>query len=294
MSERTYFVYQHFCTVNSKSYFGVTCQAKPEDRWGSNGSNYSGQYFGKKIKEEGLNWHYDFEHRILAEGLSQKDAFELEKTLIAENNSRNPEYGYNVDAGGIGHLLYTTKEAKAGAVRNKSKRAAIKLKERRANDLELDARLKAATNFNAKQRRLNPEYRTAYNAYASNKQKVLRQKLKLAEDQTQYIQLLEKGRQHSKKYRAFHLEEERERSRQNNKQRRADSTKVQKDLACARNLKAQVKALREELQSIYNKNPMLFNKDMYNILFERGEKGSYKYNSKKVLLEMLNNLGGTL
>lgn len=42
----------------------------------------------------------NFEHEILCEGLCQKDARALEIKLIAEYQSNNPRYGYNLSAGG--------------------------------------------------------------------------------------------------------------------------------------------------------------------------------------------------
>jgi hypothetical protein len=100
----------HINKINGKKYVGITCQPLKK-RWGANGGCYRGSpYFYRAIKKYG--WE-NFEHVIIAEGLFEEDAKQLEITLISKLDLRNPEYGYNMAAGGQGRLKYTTEEEKA-------------------------------------------------------------------------------------------------------------------------------------------------------------------------------------
>lgn len=95
--ERTYSVYMHTNKINGKKYIGITC-LKPNIRWGANGRNYKEcPHFWNAIQKYGWD---NFDHEILAEGLSKDDAAEMERRLICEMNTRDPRNGYNVAAGG--------------------------------------------------------------------------------------------------------------------------------------------------------------------------------------------------
>ena len=94
---RKFVVYMHVNKINGKKYVGITCQ-DVKKRWGSNGGCYGGSpHFYRAIKKHG--WH-NFEHVIIAIELTEDAAKELEMKLIAELDLRNPEYGYNITAGG--------------------------------------------------------------------------------------------------------------------------------------------------------------------------------------------------
>lgn len=92
----TYSVYKHTNKINGKVYIGITVN-EPEVRWGKDGGGYSRQLFGKAIRKYG--WE-NFEHEILFENLSQKEAFEKEIELISLYDSTNSEKGYNISKGG--------------------------------------------------------------------------------------------------------------------------------------------------------------------------------------------------
>lgn len=92
-----YFVYEHVNKVNGKRYIGITSREKVFYRWGREGNSYQSQIFGRAIKKYGWD---NFEHNILAEGLSQQDAFEMERNLIKKFETTNPKYGYNISIGG--------------------------------------------------------------------------------------------------------------------------------------------------------------------------------------------------
>lgn len=93
---KKYCVYVHTNKFNGKKYVGITSM-NPKDRW-KNGNGYSNNlYFTNAIKKYG--WEEGFTHEIIAEGLSEDAACQMEKDLIAEYNCMNPN-GYNSTSGG--------------------------------------------------------------------------------------------------------------------------------------------------------------------------------------------------
>ena len=96
-SGECYSVYLHK-SPNGKLYFGITSR-EPKIRW-NNGNGYRGNsYFWRAIKKYG--WE-NFEHIVLASGLNEQEACDMEVKLIAEYRSNNPLYGYNLSRGGEG------------------------------------------------------------------------------------------------------------------------------------------------------------------------------------------------
>lgn len=96
--ENTWSVYRHENTVNRKIYFGITSQI-PKRRW-AKGTGYRNQpYFYRAIEKYGWD---KFEHKVLFQGLSEKEAKQIEIELIAQYDSTNPLIGYNLSIGGEG------------------------------------------------------------------------------------------------------------------------------------------------------------------------------------------------
>ena len=92
-----YTVYIHI-SPNNKKYIGITCQ-KPKRRW-ANGKGYiRNDYFTKAINKYGWD---NFQHIIIAKGLSEEDAKWLEIELIKIWDSTNRNKGYNITFGGEG------------------------------------------------------------------------------------------------------------------------------------------------------------------------------------------------
>ena len=91
-----YIVYIHKNKLNGKVYIGQTSQ-KPEKRW-NNGRGYetSPRFFNAILK---YGWD-NFEHIIIKQNLSLKEANDLETKLIKQYNSQNDKYGYNITSGG--------------------------------------------------------------------------------------------------------------------------------------------------------------------------------------------------
>ena len=91
----SYCVYKH-TAPNGKVYIGIT-RINPLKRW-ENGHGYkSNLHFWNAIVKYGWD---NFTHEILFDDLSECEAQEIEKTLIAEYQSNKMEYGYNRSAGG--------------------------------------------------------------------------------------------------------------------------------------------------------------------------------------------------
>lgn len=81
---------------NGKRYIGQTRQ-KLERRW-KKGSGYKEcPYVYQAIKKYG--WENTL-HELIADGLTQNQADELERELIAKYQTQNETYGYNLQSGG--------------------------------------------------------------------------------------------------------------------------------------------------------------------------------------------------
>lgn len=91
MKEHNYTVYMHKNKINNKVYIGITGQ-KPQYRW-NDGNGYKNQLFYKAIKK--YSWD-NFEHIILFENLTKKEAECKEIELIKKYNSHCNKYGYNI------------------------------------------------------------------------------------------------------------------------------------------------------------------------------------------------------
>ena len=90
-----YKVYVHINKINNKKYVGITKQ-NPRDRWRHDGVSYKTQIkFYRAIQKYGWD---NFEHIILFENLTAKEAGLKEQELIKFFDSYNN--GYNADLGG--------------------------------------------------------------------------------------------------------------------------------------------------------------------------------------------------
>ena len=96
--EANYTVYMHENKTNHKKYIGITSQT-PEERW-RKGDNYKSCHAIRRAFEK-YGWD-GFDHIILYQGLTKEEACEIEKQLIVDYDTRNPEHGYNICVGGGG------------------------------------------------------------------------------------------------------------------------------------------------------------------------------------------------
>lgn len=93
--DRNYIVYKH-TAPDGNCYIGIT-SLDANNRW-RDGKGYSGNYyFSYAINLFG--WE-NFKHEIIAEGLDEISACELEKALILKHKSNIRGYGYNIAEGG--------------------------------------------------------------------------------------------------------------------------------------------------------------------------------------------------
>ena len=93
-----YCVYRHICP-NGKVYIGITSQSV-SSRW-KNGKGYQhNAHFTSAIKKYGWD---NIKHEILFDSLTESEACEIEKELIARYKSNQREFGYNQSCGGEEH-----------------------------------------------------------------------------------------------------------------------------------------------------------------------------------------------
>lgn len=90
-----YCVYKH-TAPDGKVYIGITSK-NPSKRWDYGRGYKHNAYFTNAILKYGWN---RFDHEILYDGLSRKEAEEMERNLIAEYHSNDPLYGFNLTNGG--------------------------------------------------------------------------------------------------------------------------------------------------------------------------------------------------
>lgn len=111
--DRRWCVYMHIFP-NNKKYIGITCE-KPQHRWGKGGSGYLAMKDGKytqpaiahainKYCKKSEDWDKLVEHKIICDNLTVKEAGEMEKKLIAQYDTTNSLYGYNIRLGGMDGL----------------------------------------------------------------------------------------------------------------------------------------------------------------------------------------------
>lgn len=96
-----YSIYQHYNTVNGKSYVGKTKQT-PHRRWLAhigNANNGLESYFARAIRKYGKG---AFVCQILTACEANEDANRLEKLWIIALRTYDPKFGYNMKMGGEG------------------------------------------------------------------------------------------------------------------------------------------------------------------------------------------------
>ena len=104
--DKRWCVYMHVNKHNNKVYVGITNQ-NPERRW-RRGNGYltkrkNGKYHQPLMAHAVLkysDWDNDWEHIIVSEQLTLKEATKIEILLIELHNSQNSKYGYNISSGG--------------------------------------------------------------------------------------------------------------------------------------------------------------------------------------------------
>ena len=110
-------VYIHINKINQKKYIGITSQ-KPNDRWRKGEGYRECIRFYNAIKKYGWD---TFEHKILFDNLSFKQAEQKEIELIALYKTNITKYGYNISCGGSygGKMGEETKKKISNALKGK-------------------------------------------------------------------------------------------------------------------------------------------------------------------------------
>lgn len=88
-------VYKH-TSPSGKVYIGIT-RNQPKRRWKGGHGYTTNFHFFRAIQQHGWD---AFRHEIIAEGLTEAQAQQMERDLIALYDSTNPGKGYNRDPGG--------------------------------------------------------------------------------------------------------------------------------------------------------------------------------------------------
>lgn len=126
-----YCVYMHI-SPSEKKYIGITKQST-QKRW-QYGYGYLNKNTDGTFKQPAMaravlkysDWNNDWQHLILMDNLTEGEAKEAEMLFIKKYNTRNPNYGYNITAGGDGmHNCAHTEETK--------QKISLKAKERFSN-----------------------------------------------------------------------------------------------------------------------------------------------------------------
>lgn len=116
--ERNYCVYKH-TTPSGKVYIGLTGK-QPKERWDSGHGYRNNPHFWNAIKLYGWN---NIKHEILYTNLTKEEAGKIERQLIAEYDSRNPDKGYNeLEGGTFGYTFSHTEETKKKISESSSQR----------------------------------------------------------------------------------------------------------------------------------------------------------------------------
>lgn len=261
---RKYLVYIHINKANNKKYIGITSSTS-EERW-RNGLGYSKRQpiIHNAIKKYGWD---GFEHKILFENLSETEAKEIERKLIAEYNTTDSAFGYNITIGGDGHCLYRTEEARQRARQESATRSVEKLN---ADPIRKEKDL------------------TRRRTYANTKYANLKNNI------AEYDATKEAARKRAAKRQADPIEhqkilEARKRCKQKAIQ---DPIKKTKILEANKVAKEKVKAIRQELFQLYNIYPSLFTPEEIDTAFTKFSKdsGCFKCNSARRLQQILDNI----
>lgn len=97
--EKTYKVYKHVFP-NGKVYIGITSQPL-NCRWRSGKGYNHNIHITRAIEKYGWD---NVQHFVLKGDFTLDEANSIERALIQKYKSNNPEFGYNVTAGGDGRL----------------------------------------------------------------------------------------------------------------------------------------------------------------------------------------------
>lgn len=96
MKNKIWTVYAHINKINHKAYFGITKQSLSRRFRNGEGYNHCPVFLNAISK---YGWD-NFEHIVLVDNISQKEAIEWEKWLIKRYKTQDRQFGYNISPGG--------------------------------------------------------------------------------------------------------------------------------------------------------------------------------------------------
>ena len=240
----SYYVYVYTNKINDKKYIGITCQ-KPEARWGVDGSRYLyrdtryNSIFAAAIRK--YSWE-NFEHEILFEGLSEAEAKQKERELIAKYRTYigfEDCQGYNMTLGGDGAALYETEEERQAAIKLSKKKCRDKLMESE----EYREKMRKYHTEKAREKAKDPEWVAAKSAYSLEY---------YHEHKERYLPRL---RQQSQEYYNTHIKNNQEAKDARNAQRTERRKKI--------------KEIRNQLKQYIKTNPELFTAEELQLVLEK-------------------------
>lgn len=113
-----FIVYMHRNKINDKVYIGMTCN--PKQRWQPASYKKCPAFYSAILK---YGWD-NFDHIVLAKGLTKEEAQKEEVRQIQAHDSRNRKHGYNLGHGGECNTLgyrFTAEQRKRLSQINKGK-----------------------------------------------------------------------------------------------------------------------------------------------------------------------------
>ena len=115
------YVYKITNTVTDKVYVGQTTYKNPRNRWSAHKCDLKRNRCNNQYLQRAWNKHGEeaFQFDVVAEATTQKQLDKLEVQLIAELQTRNPLYGYNLRSGGARGKHTEETKRKLSASRNK-------------------------------------------------------------------------------------------------------------------------------------------------------------------------------
>lgn len=127
-------VYCHINKINGKRYIGITKRSLKE-RCGANGVDYKNSTrFYNAIQKYGWD---NFNHIILEENLTRKQASEREQYYINLYNTTDDRYGYNITSGGDDNFIRNPLTEEQKQFVSETTKKAMNEPKRRAHMLEV-------------------------------------------------------------------------------------------------------------------------------------------------------------
>ena len=289
---QTYTVYKHeckLCTHTNGIYIGITSQDVTA-RW-KNGQGYlskhpDGRYHQPAMANAILKYGWDnFTHEILFENLTEAEAKQKEKELIAYYNSYVD--GLNCTQGGEGCRKYLTEEDRLATKKQTAKRHAEKV----YTDEVLHTNLKTAQKECHEKRKQDPVKR----AKDLESCRLANQRRRENPQVRQQVNDSAKKTYQKKRSSEAGIAKIREYGREYQKQRLTDPLKRKQANEKARAARQKVSECRKTLKDLYQKNPLLFTERDYQNIFERkGNSANYQCMTFNVLQEILIRVQGEI